>query len=811
MTLRGRRPIVAMGYAALLLVSLIVRSRQASDSPIDARTPRAEVQAVDRERLVPASVRIAYDEYGTTLPGGGPIILLLHGSPGDRDNFRRMAPLLAQKARVIVPDLPGFGASSRELPDYSFRAHARYLIQLLDRLGIRRAHVVGYSMGGGAALSLLDLSPERVASLVMLSSIGLQELELTGDYYVNHLVHGAQLLGLLALREGTPHFGLLDRGPGVPYARNFFDSDQRPLRGVLQQVTVPTLLVHGTGDMLVPFDAAVEHHRLIPQSELVTFDSDHFMTFMMADELAGAIGPFVERVEAGRARSRGQASAERVRDAARVRDAWDLPRVRGIAATVYGGVLSATSMAAPLLTSTFAGLLAARGRINLVFAAVSCVLGALAGAGFRHWWRGDRPPNRWQAAGRRAGQTLGFVGAAGVLSWLLLRTPVTVIRSAYLRDVLVAALVFATIRLGAALSTPRRRRLLLSTWRRTTMWEFWPPWMFYPPLFAYLVWLMIKHRSATLFTTANPAILAGGFVGESKFDILRGLAGAGDFVARATLLDGSWDHTEKLSRTQAFMSSNGLTFPIVLKPNQGQRGSGVVVVRGPDMLSEMLARSSVDTIVQEYAGGDEFGVFYYRRPSEARGHVFSITEKRLTSVTGDGHRTLERLILDDDRAVCAAALYLQRHHDRLSTVPNDGVAVPLVELGSHCRGAMFLDGRAMWTHALEERFDTISKSFDGFFFGRYDVRVPGGREAFRAGQGFKILELNGVTAEATHIYHPGTPILSAYRVLMEQWRIAFEIGAENRARGHAPSSVATLMRLMREYSRSSRAHLTSRA
>ena len=81
-------------------------------------------------------------------------------------------------------------------------------------------------------------------------------------------------------------------------------------------------------------------------------------------------------------------------------------------------------------------------------------------------------------------------------------------------------------------------------------------------------------------------------------------------------------------------------------------------------------------------------------------------------------------------------------------------------------------------------------------------------DAFREGRGFKIIELNGVTSEATHIYHPGTPLLWAYRVLMEQWRLAFEIGAENRRRGVATTPVRMLMQMTRDYARTSRMHLT---
>jgi hypothetical protein len=349
---------------------------------------------------------------------------------------------------------------------------------------------------------------------------------------------------------------------------------------------------------------------------------------------------------------------------------------------------------------------------------------------------------------------------------------------------------------------------MLSIWRRMTRWEFWPPWMFYPPVVAYVAYLMAKHRSVTVFTAANPAILAGGFIGESKFDILQGLSGAGEYVARSSLLEGTLSTADKILAVRRFMVDERLTLPIVLKPNYGQRGSGVVVVRSPDVLETCVRQSSVDTIVQEYVDGAEFGVFYYRHPSEPHGRIFSITEKKFPAVMGDGRRTLEQLILDDERAVCAARLYCDRHRDKLAVVPADGEAFPLVELGTHCRGAMFLDGGWVLTPQLEDRFDAIARQFDGFHFGRFDVRLDGDVEAFRAGHGFKIIELNGVTSEATHIYHPGTPLIRAYGVLMGQWRIAFEIGAESRRCGVAPTPVHKLIELVREYRRIARGHLS---
>jgi hypothetical protein len=301
-----------------------------------------------------------------------------------------------------------------------------------------------------------------------------------------------------------------------------------------------------------------------------------------------------------------------------------------------------------------------------------------------------------------------------------------------------------------------------------------------------------------VFTSTNPAIPAGGFIGESKAEILGGLAKANGYLPQSCLIKSSSDAEERVEAARGFMSENRLGFPVVLKPDAGQRGSGVVVARSEGEMEEYLRRTSLDTIIQQYVEGSEFGVFYYRRPGEERGKIFSITEKRFPVVEGDGRSTLEHLILSDDRAVCMARFYLKKQGDRLWDVPAKGERVQLVEIGTHCRGAVFLDGGRVKTPELERAIDEISKGFKGFYFGRYDIRTHS-VEQLKEGRGFKVIELNGVTSEATHIYDPKNSLFAAYKVLFEQWRIAFEIGAANRARGVRPTSVRDLAKMLIKY------------
>ena len=143
-----------------------------------------------------------------------------------------------------------------------------------------------------------------------------------------------------------------------------------------------------------------------------------------------------------------------------------------------------------------------------------------------------------------------------------------------------------------------------------------------------------------------------------------------------------------------------------------------------------------------------------------------------------------------------ARFLLNQHHARLFEVPAVGEVIPLVELGTHCRGAIFYDGEKIKTPELEASIDAVSRHFEGFYFGRYDIRTPS-PEDFKQGKNFKVIELNGVTSEATSIYDPGNSLFKAYRVLMKQWRIAFEIGALNRARGIRPVPLRELIRVVR--------------
>ena len=341
---------------------------------------------------------------------------------------------------------------------------------------------------------------------------------------------------------------------------------------------------------------------------------------------------------------------------------------------------------------------------------------------------------------------------------------------------------------------------------RWQQWEFWPAWMFYPPVAIYCLWLAVKHRGLTAPTAANPGIFSGGLVGESKTAMLQELfATSPEFTAEAELIAGR--DTEAGKSKNIFLSPNfcresepGIfAEPFILKPDLGQRGVGIKLIRTRAQAEDYFRQTDAPLIAQRYAPGPhEVGVFYYRFPHEPRGRIFAITEKIFPKLVGDGKNSVAELIQRDPRARFVAGTYLKRFHARRDEVLTLGEELKLVEAGNHAQGCIFRDGMHLNSPELEARLDDISQKLTGFHIGRYDIRYASESD-LRAGKNFQIIELNGAASEATSIYDARNSLWAAYRTLFRQWDLVFAIGAANRRRGAVTTSVVQVWRAWRNY------------
>jgi membrane protein DedA with SNARE-associated domain len=351
-----------------------------------------------------------------------------------------------------------------------------------------------------------------------------------------------------------------------------------------------------------------------------------------------------------------------------------------------------------------------------------------------------------------------------------------------------------------------RSRVFTARLARWARWEFWPMWLFYAPVGLWVLWLSIRHRGISTITASNPGIPDGGVVGESKWRILARLPA--QWTVPSVLVDVG-PLQDRAQQVLHVVDERRWEYPIVLKPDVGQRGVGVRLARRAEDVKAYCAAETGPIIVQPYHPGPfEAGVFYYRFPGEPRGRIFSITDKHFPQLVGDGRSTIEALIWLHRRYRLQADTFLRRHTTMRDRVLARGEVFQLAIAGNHAQGTLFRDGWHLWTPALERRIDAIAQSYPGFFIGRFDVRYAS-RAAFQAGEDLAIVELNGATAESTDIYDPQRSLFAAYRRLFKQWSLVFAIGAANREAGAPVSGSRRLMQLLRSYVRTAPAFVLS--
>lgn len=258
-------------------------------------------------RFAPEQVRIHGHQVSFRRGGSGPVLLLLHGIAGSSRTWREVMPMLAERYTVIAPDLIGHGDSAKPVGDYSLGAHASGLRDLLALLGVERATIVGQSFGGGVAMQLAYQHPELCERLVLVDSGGLGRevswilrlLTLPGAEYVMPV-----LFPHLARQSGNSIARFLfDRGLRSErlaemwraYASLTEAANRkafiRTMRSVIdpggQSVSamdrlylashLPTLIIWGERDEIIPVSHAYAAHEAIPGSHLEVMEGvGHF-------------------------------------------------------------------------------------------------------------------------------------------------------------------------------------------------------------------------------------------------------------------------------------------------------------------------------------------------------------------------------------------------------------------------------------------------------------------------------------------------------------------------------------------------------
>jgi hypothetical protein len=299
----------------------------------------------------------------------------------------------------------------------------------------------------------------------------------------------------------------------------------------------------------------------------------------------------------------------------------------------------------------------------------------------------------------------------------------------------------------------------------------------------------------------NPNIPASGVIDEPKSDILSLLKDSPSAqVIPWVLISAKDTQQEREHKWTSWMEEHQLSFPIVLKPNEGQRGDGVRLMENKTTLQQFFnSNPRHKTLLQAFDARQEYSVFIWRHPQTFAFEIFSITIKTLPSVTGDGTSTLEKLILKHPRHVAMASHLLNVNADRKNKVFNNGETIQLSMVGAHCKGATFTDGRHLKSQALLNGLAPVLEH-SGINFGRFDLMADNDT-ALQRGDNLGIIELNGVTSEATHIYSEGLSVLQAWRDMIQQWRTAIELGQRCHREGAPTTSLMGIWNMLKQYQR----------
>jgi pimeloyl-ACP methyl ester carboxylesterase len=236
--------------------------------------------------------------------GEGPAILLVHGLSGSWRNWLENIPYLARRHRVVALDLPGFGLSP--MPEYpiSIKSYGNFLGKFSDRIGLdQETALVGHSMGGFIATEAAILNPERFSSLTLVAAAGItyarmrrsqkdmarpivkMMMPIAADSMERNFgrsrLRAAQFSGVMAHPEKISREMLWELGSyGVrapatlqaAYELAGYDTRER-----LSEITLPTLLIWGNKDLLVPVSAAFAYRKRLPQAEMALIDDTGHM------------------------------------------------------------------------------------------------------------------------------------------------------------------------------------------------------------------------------------------------------------------------------------------------------------------------------------------------------------------------------------------------------------------------------------------------------------------------------------------------------------------------------------------------------
>jgi hypothetical protein len=311
-------------------------------------------------------------------------------------------------------------------------------------------------------------------------------------------------------------------------------------------------------------------------------------------------------------------------------------------------------------------------------------------------------------------------------------------------------------------------------------WEYWPAPMFYIPNIPFAFYHAVKAKNLVFYTAVNPTIENSGIGTESKYKTMQLIPKK--YLPITIFHEANSDSSKTIKK----VAKKNITYPLIAKPDIGFRGLLVQKIVSENELIHYLEKYPIDILIQEFlTEKKECGIFYLRFPDLQKGKITSITLKDFSHIIGDGTHTLEELIFADNRAKNYVKIIKNNITIPLDTIIKKGKKVQLSDIGNHSKGTQFINGNHLISKKLEETITHLNKQINGWFYGRIDIKYNTFEE-LENGK-FKILELNGIMAEPTHIYDANkTNYLQALKEMRVHWKQLYKIARINHDQNNIP-------------------------
>ena len=301
--------------------------------------------------------------------------------------------------------------------------------------------------------------------------------------------------------------------------------------------------------------------------------------------------------------------------------------------------------------------------------------------------------------------------------------------------------------------------------QRITKYEYWPFWLFYFPAYFYGIYLSIKARSLVYFTILNPCMNLGGTFMSSKYSYLKELPN--QWIPKSLIVKKN----DSVNDIKNRLSLQRIHFPIIAKPDFGERGKDVAKIECVDELKNYFLHTKYQTILlQEFIDYPiELGILFYW-DTDGVGRISSIGVKNFCVIKGDGKHTFGQLVSRNPRIAKRKKKLRDKFQDLWDSVLHPTQEILVEPIGNHNRGTKFLDGNYRYTKEMLEWVKETVSHISEFDYGRLDLRIKDW-DSFKRKEGIKVLEINGVNSEPIHIYDPTYGIIKAYKDIFKHMGI----------------------------------------